>query len=581
MSEFQFQSRKSEALRKGEHVTTVQRVPRSRSTQSRGMKSGSKIGNSFATHSLAASPSTDSTLEAPDISETQNRTKLQSESAQSGGARSGSKTSSPSVVSTLEAAQSPTVALNKSVSMNRSDIIDEKLPLPPGPRRHRLDPNKAPGMPLDHKDSLCGRMIHYVTGGDNPKKVSGTYVPGVRMDGATEGEYPPGMFAQHVRNHGALKAFVNCFAGYFNTMGGNIPPCPEECPPKNHNLNENSNTANPLKKTAYEFPWSIRAGFLPERIEVFELMDSPTETKKPGEAQTGSAGSSSPSSTSSPDSPLAKESMGKTAKASSSRKSKVFSAAPKESSSRNHPEKNNNNNRSESNPSLPANEGGAAPSSRASLPAAAALGSGGVTASTAASAAAATATKAAVTESVSGTSRSSAGSGSVRSGSNARRDVKLAAKIDGSLWRGLQHQRQQQREKDQRLQHQYSRQDQRQYSQQEQRQRREMNQGNTNHNRNSETALNWRRSDISRGSLTSNLVEQYRQKIESKVDKTKKALMHNLPSIHQELRSRKNGAQTSCSAESMDPEAKNQQKLLQFIHQQNVEWRPTPASGML
>merc|ERR1719233_702643 len=60
-------------------------------------------------------------------------------------------------------------------------------------------------------------------------------------------------------------------------MGGCIPPCPGDCPPTQLNLNENSNKPNPLKKSAYEYPWSIRAGFLPDRIEVFELMDDGTK----------------------------------------------------------------------------------------------------------------------------------------------------------------------------------------------------------------------------------------------------------------------------------------------------------------
>jgi len=165
---------------------------------------------------------------------------------------------------------------NTNHNRGHLDIVDGSMPMPPGGKHKRLDPNKSPGMPLDNKDSLCGRLMHYVTGGSHPTNMSGTHVPGIRMDGATEGEYPPGLFAQKGR---AVKAFVNCFAGYFNTMGGSIPPCPGDCPPKSLNLNENSNKVNPLKKSAYEYPWSIRAGFLPENIEAFDLMEDPKSGK--------------------------------------------------------------------------------------------------------------------------------------------------------------------------------------------------------------------------------------------------------------------------------------------------------------
>jgi len=165
---------------------------------------------------------------------------------------------------------------NTNHNRGQLDIIDGSIPMPPGGKHKRLDPNKGPGMPLDNKDSFCGRLFHYVTGGSHPTNMSGTHVPGIRMDGATEGEYPPGMFAQKGR---ALKAFVNCFAGYFNTMGGSIPPCPGDCPPKGVNVNENSNKSNPLKKSPYEYPWSIRAGFLPENIEAFDLMEDSKASK--------------------------------------------------------------------------------------------------------------------------------------------------------------------------------------------------------------------------------------------------------------------------------------------------------------
>jgi len=91
------------------------------------------------------------------------------------------------------------------------------------------------------------------------------------------------MFSQNKR---AVKAFVNCFAGYFHTMGGSIPPCPGDCPPKSLHLNNNSNRANPLKKAAYEYPWSIRAGFLPENIEAFELMEEASTSKNGNKTST-------------------------------------------------------------------------------------------------------------------------------------------------------------------------------------------------------------------------------------------------------------------------------------------------------
>merc|ERR1712142_450404 len=163
------------------------------------------------------------------------------------------------------------------------DAIAEGTPIPPGGKRPKLDPNRAPGMTLDHKDSFCGKLLHYMVGGSHPTNMSGTHVPGIRMDGATEGEYPKGMFSQNKR---AVKAFVNCFAGYFHTMGGSIPPCPGDCPPKSLHLNNNSNRANPLKKTAYEYPWSIRAGFLPENIEAFELMEEASTSKNGNKTST-------------------------------------------------------------------------------------------------------------------------------------------------------------------------------------------------------------------------------------------------------------------------------------------------------
>jgi len=163
-------------------------------------------------------------------------------------------------------------AMDKSTNRGDLDVIQKGTPVPPGAKRPRLDPNRAPGMTLDHKDSFCGKLLHYMVGGSHPTNMSGTHVPGIRMDGATEGEYPKGMFSQNKR---AVKAFVNCFAGYFHTMGGSIPPCPD-CPSKSLHLNNNSNRTNPLKKTAYEYPWSIRAGFLPENIEAFELMEAST-----------------------------------------------------------------------------------------------------------------------------------------------------------------------------------------------------------------------------------------------------------------------------------------------------------------
>jgi len=164
--------------------------------------------------------------------------------------------------------------INKSTNRGDIDVIHKGTPVPPGGKRPKLDPNRAPGMTLDHKDSFCGKLLHYMVGGSHPTNMSGTHVPGIRMDGATEGEYPKGMFSQNKR---AVKAFVNCFAGYFHTMGGSIPPCPGDCPPKS--LNNNSNKVNPLKKTAYEYPWSIRAGFLPETIEAFELMEEASTSK--------------------------------------------------------------------------------------------------------------------------------------------------------------------------------------------------------------------------------------------------------------------------------------------------------------
>lgn len=413
------------------------------------------------------------------------------------------------------------VAKGLNVNENRSHydvIVDGKAaPVPPGPARHSLDPNKAPGMPLENKDSLCGRLIHYVTGYSHPVNLSGTFVPGIRMDGATEGELPPEFFAQKGR---AVKAFVNCFAGYFNTMGGAIPPCPGDCPPKDLNLNENSN--NPGKKSAYEFPWSIRAGFMPEKIEVFDMMEdrsSGAKSKKPVKkqqisanplTQTGkspAAAATAAAATASPD-PI-------TATAPEKLTELVLAERSATSNTSNHQSRQNANYK------LVINNNNV-------------HGSGVLNASATSSA------TAAATAADASAPKSSASSASSLAGS-----ISSAPKLNGSLWRGLQQHRQLQQQ-------------QRQMIQQQQRQRQNQQ----------SRVLDWRLSETSQADSN---------------PKEKPKLLSSLcevPSIHQELRLRKSTSLVSESS-SIKDDSSEENRLLQLLHRRNQDWRPTPASGML
>jgi len=400
--------------------------------------------------------------------------------------------------------------MNVNGNPNPYDVVDADLPVPPGPKRHRLDPNKSPGMALDNKDSYCGRLIRYETGGSHPTQVSGTFVPGIRMDGATEGEYPKGMFAQQKR---AVKAFVNCFAGYFNTMGGNIPACPGDCPPKGLNLNENSNKANPLKKAPYEYPWSIRAGFLPEEIEAFELIED--GLKRPVQSSDTSVPSTSSHSSSS--SPTSKRHIGDA-------KDGTLGQASSHGASQIQSARNNNNFQKES-----------------------ILGNAGNQVVATAS----PATEAAAKKRVGNPMKTSVSAASSIAGS----DVTLSPKVNGSLWRGLQQQRQIQQLEQQKMQR------------------------NTNQN-----CLEWRRSSSQIGNVgrIPSIHEELRLRKLNRNPKEPVAGPRSDEFSREQMHLRKFASYSSYSSKKAVTEYESdQERLFQFIHQKNADWRPTPASGML